>query len=98
MLPQYYYVERDSNDPRWETIVMKHFRDLDPDKRNIWKGDHKFYGFDGSLRYGGTMAYDVAENFDNDLVKLTIDEFCSMLPPQYPVPQHYPDFPGEITW
>ena len=85
-LPKYYVVPLDGKHPNIK-IVLEHFNHLcDEFDEMYWFNSnnkdfgYEYIGYDGNEEYeSGTCIYDDLEDFQNNPVLLSIDEFISML-------------------
>lgn len=63
MLPKYFAVYNSGYDPQWKEYIQW----LNKTYNQDWNGDtSKYYGYDGSMSFNGTVHSDKLENFKNN--------------------------------
>jgi len=72
-LPKYFAIKRDESNPLWR----KYINWFNNKYGSNWNGDSPaYYGYDNSSRYkSGTMIYDNMDEFENNPVLLTLEEW-----------------------
>ena len=76
-LPEYWVVERtEDNKVLFKQTVIQYLLDT---YGEYWYGTgYKYYGFDGSKEFKGTNCYNFLEDFKNNPVLLTLNEFIKL--------------------
>ena len=76
-LPKYWVVEKtEENQELFIKTVIPYLLNTYGES---WSGiAYKFYGFDGNRQYNGTNCFNKLEDFENNPVLLTLDEFINL--------------------
>jgi len=90
-LPTYWVVKKPHNNNEVEfqlfkLTVIKYLSDVY--EVNWGGGSAKYYGLDGNIYYSGTNCYDDYEDFANNPIILTLQEFINIIKPNILTPEN----------
>ena len=75
-LPEYFAIKRIEANPLWK----KYIDWLSKTYNTYWTGDSdSYYGYDGVTSYNGTERHDKIQNFNNNPIELTLEQWDKII-------------------